>query len=239
MAEMQVVPCRGRRPRRPAQGKKSDTLPLFKIEIQGCPIIHNDKGKTLENAVFSRVLVLQRGLACICASREIGANKRICQCEHWQMKTPPGLSIMIRVPSRSDKKQTRQKAGLFFGAPAGTRTPDTLLKRQVLYRLSYWGMSSEHALLGFGFAKGLERHPPNRNPAKRFRFGKEEGTYGYGAFPALTETGEAEWSKFLLTWWLGWRDSNPLYRSQSPVCYHYTTSHRRRKPGPAPPASAF
>ena len=28
---------------------------------------------------------------------------------------------------------------LLFGAPAGTRTPDTLLKRQVLYLLSYWG----------------------------------------------------------------------------------------------------
>ena len=52
----------------------------------------------------------------------------------------------------------------FFGAPAGIRTPDTLLKRQVLCLLSYWGV------------------------------------------------------------WLGWRDSNPLYRSQSPVCYHYTTS---------------
>ena len=26
-----------------------------------------------------------------------------------------------------------------FGAPAGIRTPDTLLKRQVLCRLSYWG----------------------------------------------------------------------------------------------------
>ena len=26
--------------------------------------------------------------------------------------------------------------GLFFGAPSGIRTPDTLLKRQVLYRLS-------------------------------------------------------------------------------------------------------
>ena len=50
------------------------------------------------------------------------------------------------------------------GAPAGIRTPDTLLKRQVLCLLSYWGE------------------------------------------------------------WLGWRDSNPLYRSQSPVCYHYTTS---------------
>ena len=31
--------------------------------------------------------------------------------------------------------------GLPFGAPAGTRTPDTLLKRQVLYLLSYWGMA--------------------------------------------------------------------------------------------------
>ena len=61
------------------------------------------------------------------------------------------------------KKDTRKRVFL-FGAPSGTRTPDTLLKRQVLYLLSYWGG------------------------------------------------------------WLGWRDSNPLYRSQSPVCYHYTTS---------------
>ena len=28
-----------------------------------------------------------------------------------------------------------------FGAPAGIRTPDTLLKRQVLCLLSYWGVS--------------------------------------------------------------------------------------------------
>ena len=27
-----------------------------------------------------------------------------------------------------------------FGAPAEIRTPDTLLKRQVLCRLSYWGI---------------------------------------------------------------------------------------------------
>ena len=32
-----------------------------------------------------------------------------------------------------------------FGAPAGIRTPDTLLKRQVLCLLSYWGISSEQA----------------------------------------------------------------------------------------------
>ena len=29
--------------------------------------------------------------------------------------------------------------GFFAGAPAGIRTPDTLLKRQVLCLLSYWG----------------------------------------------------------------------------------------------------
>ena len=51
-------------------------------------------------------------------------------------------------------------------------------------------------------------------------------------------TAKAERSKFLLTW-LGWRDSNPLYRSQSPVCYHYTTSQwSYAKPRPARPASA-
>ena len=65
----------------------------------------------------------------------------------------------------------------FFGAPAGIRTPDTLLKRQVLCLLSYWGAG------------------------------------------ARTSHGAA------LTCWLGWRDSNPQRRSQSPVCYRYTTSH--------------
>ena len=71
-----------------------------------------------------------------------------------------------------------QGACCFFGAPAGTRTPDTLLKRQVLYLLSYWGI----------FRQLLMRR------------------------------------KRRIKSWLGWRDSNPLYRSQSPVCYHYTTS---------------
>ena len=39
--------------------------------------------------------------------------------------------------------------------------------------------------------------------------------------------------------WLGWRDSNPLYRSQSPVCYHYTTSHRVEKPRPTRGLGSF
>ena len=35
--------------------------------------------------------------------------------------------------------QKNRLNGGFFGAPAGIRTPDTLLKRQVLCLLSYWG----------------------------------------------------------------------------------------------------
>ena len=44
--------------------------------------------------------------------------------------------------------------GFFAGAPAGIRTPDTLLKRQVLCLLSYWGAcirtSAASALLWVG-----------------------------------------------------------------------------------------
>ena len=45
--------------------------------------------------------------------------------------------------SDDHKKQNRpHKAVCFaFGAPAGIRTPDTLLKRQVLCLLSYWGVA--------------------------------------------------------------------------------------------------
>ena len=68
---------------------------------------------------------------------------------------------------KSKSPETIEISGLFRGAPAEIRTPDTLLKRQVLCLLSYWGILN----------------------------------------------------------WLGWRDSNPLYQSQSLRCYHYTTSH--------------
>ena len=84
--------------------------------------------------------------------------------------------------SRKNERSSHPGWGnCFFGAPAGTRTPDTLLKRQVLYLLSYWGIMPSVFL----FSAAMLPH-------------------GCG--------------------WLGWRDSNPLYRSQSPVCYHYTTS---------------
>ena len=46
-----------------------------------------------------RSLNASEGLACICASRGIGANKSIHQCAHWFMKPPPAASDMIRVPA--------------------------------------------------------------------------------------------------------------------------------------------
>ena len=62
-------------------------------------------------------------------------------------------------PSLGTKK-TREACGLscFFGAPAGTRTPDTLLKRQVLYLLSYWGVCcffTGSCSLHFASARGI------------------------------------------------------------------------------------
>ena len=98
-----------------------------------------------------------------------------------------------------------------FGAPAGTRTPDTLLKRQVLYLLSYWGRSLD-----------LPRLPQIETRQSGFDLERKRERCGLPLTP-----------------WLGWRDSNPLYRSQSPVCYHYTTSQwSYTKPRPARPASA-
>ena len=68
-----------------------------------------------------------------------------------------------------------------IGAPAGIRTPDTLLKRQVLCLLSYWGVSAGR-VEGPGPGKKrvsrltrqsrISRVLPNRSPAKRVRFGK-------------------------------------------------------------------
>ncbi len=49
------------------------------------------------------------------------------------------------------------------------------------------------------FALALPMPKPNRSPAQRVLFGKEEGDHGFGVFPALTETGETEWSELLLT----------------------------------------
>ena len=96
------------------------------------------------------------------------------------------------------------KSGIFVGAPAGTRTPDTLLKRQVLYLLSYWG-----GLAGMA------------GPLACGQAASRLWTATGSPFTPARFSSRSKVTRFL---WLGWRDSNPLYRSQSPVCYHYTTS---------------
>ena len=63
----------------------------------------------------------------------------------------------------------------FLGAPSGIRTPDTLLKRQVLCRLSYWVRSkkfcAEYEIKSYavmagtaGFAFQRESHGGSNNP---------------------------------------------------------------------------
>ena len=67
---------------------------------------------------------------------------RLCFLCHRQHKAeiPPACADMIRIPAERQKR--RPPMGVFFfGAPAGIRTPDTLLKRQVLCLLSYWGVA--------------------------------------------------------------------------------------------------
>ena len=53
----------------------------------------------------------------------------------------PLTGINFDSPRATEKRIPRRKARDLFGAPAGIRTPDTLLKRQVLCLLSYWGIS--------------------------------------------------------------------------------------------------
>ena len=72
-------------------------------------------------------MVLQRGLARLRAGpvAALTVPRTVIHC-----RSP-------RVPY-GNKKYPQERV-FFVGAPAGTRTPDTLLKRQVLYLLSYWG----------------------------------------------------------------------------------------------------
>ena len=55
----------------------------------------------------------------------------------------------------------------YSGAPAGIRTPDTLLKRQVLCLLSYWGIWELLPEAG---------HPLERGPEEGYQCGWDGGT---------------------------------------------------------------
>ena len=80
------------------------------------------------------------------------------------------VSVIIRETTsfaegkhHSKKHLVLMDKALFCGDPAGIRTPDTLLKRQVLCRLSYWVKHIFAAEGGF----------PKHDPAERSCFGEE------------------------------------------------------------------
>ena len=85
-------------------------------------------------------MVLQRGLE---PRRSLSLRDRLRRSFRFAQKTLRVLVSVASSPTKRERRTDRPLACLsFFGAPAGTRTPDTLLKRQVLYLLSYWGASS-------------------------------------------------------------------------------------------------
>ena len=55
-------------------------------------------------------------------------NRGICQCSHWQMNTPLGCSIWIRIsPSRIKKQQPAEWQTVIFGGDGEIRTLEELL----------------------------------------------------------------------------------------------------------------
>ena len=74
-------------------------------------------------------MVLQGGFAFLRKSHGGYGMPPACRQE------PPFESLLLLEHQESPPPM----AVVFLGAPGGIRTPDTLLKRQVLCRLSYWG----------------------------------------------------------------------------------------------------
>ena len=76
-------------------------------------------------------------------------------------------------------------AVFLFGAPAGTRTPDTLLKRQVLYLLSYWGKSIDLPRLPqieirrSGFDLERKKEPTDVELSRRLRKPRKRNGVGF------------------------------------------------------------
>ena len=122
------------------------------------------------------------------------------------------LGLYEREIRRSKKERRTADAARRFGDPAGIRTPDTLLKRQVLCLLSYWVI-----------LKSMYLVPPYS--FKTCSFERKGASLRGGGFRLPTQA-EAGTGRGVATW-LGWQDSNLQYQSQSLVCYRYTTSHHR------------
>ena len=107
-----------------------------------------------------------------------GSRFSVFVCE--KLLSPLLQELSSRGGVQSNRTLIVSRLESYYGAPAGTRTPDTLLKRQVLYLLSDWGISSEQALERLASVavpplkrEGLiPRRSPTRSPAQRVRVGR-------------------------------------------------------------------
>ena len=130
-------------PEKVYEGNPSAVFPLM-LEIKGpqaAPFLPRKNGrhqKTATRMGGSPVrMPAQYPHACPHSARE-----RVCEGKPFagfpltiEIKGPQAAPFLPRKNGRHQNKATRN-GWLYFGAPSGIRTPDTLLKRQVLYRLS-------------------------------------------------------------------------------------------------------
>ena len=87
-------------------------------------------------------VLVQRGNASekrcrACATDEVSIN---CGDSRIFINAWAGNPRAIPASHTDENNSHAKRRESFLGAPAGIRTPDTLLKRQVLCLLSYWGV---------------------------------------------------------------------------------------------------
>ena len=93
------------------------------------------------------------------------------------LKNAPRLVSVGSISCRHETSSRPVWGGCLSGAPAGTRTPDTLLKRQVLYLLSYWGRysfssaSPKSKAAAFDLERKKEPEDAQLSPPRRKRSG--------------------------------------------------------------------
>ena len=122
------IPKGGGRLRRP-EPKKEDTLtaclPFCSVLPKKMQVAERDKTALQGRAAFAAYERFAAG--------KTSAQEWLCHSEHFNPEGrsgPTGREV--------HKKGHDVSRVLFCGDPAEIRTPDTLLKRQVLCQLSYW-----------------------------------------------------------------------------------------------------
>ena len=131
-------------------GRSKETLIVSKSEpLYGAPA--GTRPPAGGQVAGKTCCLLQRMTLCIRASREIGANRGIDQFANWSINTAPRCLTLIRVIREAAKRYRHLFWWRYlFGAPAGTRTPASLLLRNRLRRSFRFAQKTLRVLVSVG-----------------------------------------------------------------------------------------